>query len=64
MLFQPPERFTFLAAACGEHQADGHIVMRARGWALALGLAYVANSSDDRAMTVLGLATVRNALRS
>ena len=36
--------------------------MRARGWALALGLAYLAHSRDDAAMTALGQRTIRAAL--
>jgi aminoglycoside phosphotransferase (APT) family kinase protein len=35
---------------------------RARGWALALGLAYLAGSSDDAAMTAMGRRTVAAAL--
>jgi hypothetical protein len=37
-------------------------LMRARGWALALGLVYLANSRDSEAMTALGRATIDNAL--
>jgi len=36
--------------------------MRARGWALALGLAYLAASRDDEAMGALGRATIDAAL--
>jgi aminoglycoside phosphotransferase (APT) family kinase protein len=36
--------------------------MRARGWALALGLAYLARSRDDPAMTALGSRTIAAAL--
>jgi len=36
--------------------------MRARGWALALGLSYLANSRDDVAMSALGRATIDAAL--
>jgi hypothetical protein len=36
--------------------------MRARGWALALGLAYLANSRDDELMGALGRATIDAAL--
>ena len=36
--------------------------MRARGWALALGLAYVASSRDDEAMDALARATIDAAL--
>lgn len=41
---------------------DDHTLLRARGWALALGLAYLADSRDDDAMGALGLATVKAAL--
>ena len=41
---------------------DVHTLMRARGWALALGLAYLANSRDEKAMSALGRATIDNAL--
>ena len=37
-------------------------MMRARGWALALGLAYLANSRDEKAMSALGRAIIDNAL--
>jgi len=36
--------------------------MRARGWALALGLAYLAHSRDDAAMAALGERTIATAL--
>jgi hypothetical protein len=36
--------------------------MRARGWALALGLAYLAHSRDDARMAWLGRETVAAAL--
>jgi aminoglycoside phosphotransferase (APT) family kinase protein len=36
--------------------------MRARGWALALGLAYLAHSQDEAAMAALGQRTVNSAL--
>ena len=36
--------------------------LRARGWALCLGLAYLANSADDYAMKRLGLATITRAI--
>jgi len=41
---------------------DVHTLTRARGWALALGLAYLANSRDEKAMSALGRATIDNAL--
>lgn len=41
---------------------DDDIWMRARGWALALGLAYLASSRDDEAMGALGRAMIDAAL--
>jgi aminoglycoside phosphotransferase (APT) family kinase protein len=41
---------------------DDDTWMRARGWALALGLAYLANSRGDEAMGALGQATIDAAL--
>jgi len=42
---------------------DNDTWMRARGWALALGLTYLANSRDDEALGALGRATIDAALR-
>jgi len=36
--------------------------MRARGWALTLGLAYLANSKDDAAFSVVGQRYIEMAL--
>jgi aminoglycoside phosphotransferase (APT) family kinase protein len=56
-------RPTFRASARGEFDAvDDHTLMRARGWALALGLAYLVSSQDDEAMGALGVATINAAL--
>lgn len=41
---------------------DDDTGMRARGWALALGLAYLTSSRDDELMASLGLATIDAAL--
>jgi aminoglycoside phosphotransferase (APT) family kinase protein len=63
MLLPPSTRSAFLASARGEFDpVDDHTLMRARGWALALGLAYLASSRDDEAMGTLGLATINAAL--
>lgn len=63
MLLPPPARHTFLTSARGELDAlDGHTVMRARGWALALGFAHLANSRGDALMAALGRATIAAAL--
>jgi len=66
MLLPPPARSTFRASAQGRvdplDPLDDDTWMRARGWALALGLAYLANSADDAPMSALGRATVDAAL--
>lgn len=63
MLLPPSARQTFLTSARGEfYPLDDHMLIRARGWALALGLAYMANSGDDETMRALGRATIDNAL--
>jgi aminoglycoside phosphotransferase (APT) family kinase protein len=41
---------------------DADTRLRARGWALCLGAAYLANSGDDEAMKRLGLATIARAI--
>jgi len=52
------------ASARGERDPiDDDTWMRARGWALALGLAYLANSGDDERMGTLGLATIDAVLK-
>ena len=59
MLLPPSARSTFRAAARGEFDSlDDDTWMRARGWALALGLAYLAASRDDEAMGALGRTTI------
>ena len=56
-------RSIFRASARGEsNPLDDDTWMRARGWALALGLAYLANSRNDEAMGALGRATIDAAL--
>jgi aminoglycoside phosphotransferase (APT) family kinase protein len=63
MLLPPATRSAFCESARGEFDAiDDHALVRARGWALALGLAYLANSRDDGPMGRLGLATINAAL--
>jgi len=63
MLLPPSTRSRFRASARGEFDPlDDHTVMRARGWAVALGLAYLVSSQDDEAMTALGLATINATL--
>jgi aminoglycoside phosphotransferase (APT) family kinase protein len=63
MFLPPSARSTFLASVPRESDTvDDHTLIRARGWALALGLAYLANSQDDAAMKKLGLATINAVL--
>jgi len=63
MLLPLSARPTFRASARGEFEPlDDDTWMRARGWALALGLVYLASSRDDEAMGALGLATIDAAL--
>jgi len=58
-MLPPSIRAAFNAWAGDEPDA---LKMRARGWALALGLAYLAHSGDDAAMATLGQTTVAAAL--
>ena len=63
MLLPPSARQTFFTSARDElDPLDDHTLVRARGWALALGLAYLAHSRDSAAMSSLGRRTIENAL--
>jgi aminoglycoside phosphotransferase (APT) family kinase protein len=63
MLLPQSAHAAFRVAVRGELDAiDDDTWMRARGWALALGLAYLACSRDDEAMGTLGRATIDAAL--
>jgi aminoglycoside phosphotransferase (APT) family kinase protein len=63
MLLPQSARSTFRAAVRGELDSlDDDTWMRARGWALALGLAYLDASRDDEPMGALGRATIDAAL--
>ena len=63
MLLPPVLRPDFRAAARNAFNAiDDNTWMRARGWALTLGVAYLVYSHDDEAMGVLGKATINAAL--
>ena len=63
MFLPPSARHTFVASAREAlDPLDDHTLIRARGWALALGLAYLAHSGDSDAMSALGRATIDNAL--
>jgi aminoglycoside phosphotransferase (APT) family kinase protein len=64
MLLPPPARTIFRASARGSGDAiDEDTWRRARGWALALGLAYLAHSRDNDVMGTLGRATIDAVLR-
>jgi len=59
MLLPPLSRPLFRAAALRHSAvADAHVWERARGWALALALSYLAHSADDPKLHALGLATI------
>lgn len=58
-LFDPPARARFRAAA---EYVDDDTWMRARGWALALGLAYLAGSADNPPLHAIGVRSVTAAL--
>jgi aminoglycoside phosphotransferase (APT) family kinase protein len=62
-MLPPSARSMFLASTREEFNAtDDDTWRRARGWALALGLAYLASSRDDEAMGALGRAMIAAAL--
>ena len=63
MLLPVSARLIVRASAREENRSlDDDTWMRARGWALALGLAYLANSQDDEPMRALGRTTIDAAL--
>ena len=63
MLFPPAVRPAFFAAARGPFDPiDGDTLVRARGWAVALGLAYVAHADGDPAFRAMGLRAIAAAL--
>jgi aminoglycoside phosphotransferase (APT) family kinase protein len=63
MLLPSSERQTFFTAAREEFdRLDAHTLMRARGWALVLGLAHLADARDEKAMSAVGRATIDRAL--
>jgi aminoglycoside phosphotransferase (APT) family kinase protein len=53
---------TFRAAYCANRSADRDLWLRARGWALLLGLAYLAHSRGDDRMRAVGQRTIDAAL--
>ena len=63
ILLPSSTRSTFRDAARGSaNPVDDHTWMRARAWAVALGLAHAASSRGDPAMAALGLRAVEAAL--
>jgi aminoglycoside phosphotransferase (APT) family kinase protein len=55
MLFPPAARLCFRDAACGPHGwLDDRTWRRARGWALALGVTYLAHSHDNPILHAIG----------
>jgi aminoglycoside phosphotransferase (APT) family kinase protein len=63
MLFPPSARPVLLAAARGPcDPIDDDTWIRARAWALALGLSYLVNSRDDPALRELGVTTINAVL--
>ena len=64
MWLPPSARSTLRASARGDlDPIDDDTWMRARGWALALGMAYLATSGNDELMGALGRATVDAVLK-
>jgi aminoglycoside phosphotransferase (APT) family kinase protein len=63
MLLPRPARMSFRALTCGPSGwLDDHTWNRARGWALAIGLAFLANSSGDGIMSAIAHAALSSAL--
>jgi aminoglycoside phosphotransferase (APT) family kinase protein len=63
MLLPRPARSLFLTSARGDfNPLDDAMLMRARGWALVLGTAFLASARDDEPATALGRATIDAAL--
>jgi hypothetical protein len=56
------EQHPGLSSLTLDDAGEGWDTKRARGWPLALGLAYTAHARDDDAMRRLGLSTVLRAL--
>jgi aminoglycoside phosphotransferase (APT) family kinase protein len=63
MLLPPAARPAFLTSVRGPfHPVGNHTLMRARGWAVALGLSWLANSGNDQVMRTIGRAAIDGAL--
>ena len=61
VLWMLPQVMRWRVEASRSHEPEA-LMMRARGWALALGLAYLAHSRGDVAMATLGRSTIDAAL--
>ena len=65
MLLPPSHRSVFrVASRPASNPVDDDTWMRARGWAIALGVAYLAGSRDDEPLAALGRATIDAAVHS
>lgn len=63
LLLPPTARGTLRREARGTHDPiDDQTWARARGWALALGVTYLANAEDDPGLQALGQATIAGVL--
>jgi len=63
MLLPPLARTVFRASTCGPTGwLDDNTWRRARGWALALGLVFLANSRDAPVMSAVGRVTIDSVL--
>ena len=63
MLLPAEARPAFLSSARGPfNPCDEHTQIRARGWALALGLSWLSNSRNDEAMRAMACAAIGAAL--
>ena len=64
MLLPGPARVRFRGLTCGaDGWVDGDTWTRARAWALALGVAYLANADADDRFASVGAATIDSAMR-
>ena len=61
VLWMLPQAMRWRVEPCGSDDPEA-LMVRARGWALALGLAYLAHSRSDVAMAALGQRTINAAL--
>jgi aminoglycoside phosphotransferase (APT) family kinase protein len=63
MLLPPAARPAFVTSVRGPFNAvNDHMLMRARGWAIALGLSWLASSLNDEVMSAIARTTIKAAL--